>query len=165
MNTLAFKLWSKVARETSRGCWERECGNRQGVYTHVYLGLGLGNAPAHRVAWELVNGTFPRQRNGQFKHACHHCDNPSCVNPVHIFAGMPCENAQDCREKGRSGSKKGALKRRINVLINNNLATNSGRITPLGKSIFKMLCSGESVNIPRLNLNNFAVYKETFKIK
>lgn len=40
---------------------------------------------------------------------CHHCDNPPCVNPAHLFAGTYKDNALDRDRKGRGVSHKGEL--------------------------------------------------------
>lgn len=52
---------------------------------------------AHRVSWELENGPIPDEI-----YACHHCDNPACVRPSHLFLGNQQANMDDMRAKGRS---------------------------------------------------------------
>jgi len=52
---------------------------------------------AHRVAWELKKGRpIP---DGQC--VLHHCDNPLCVNPDHLFDGTHADNVRDRDGKNR----------------------------------------------------------------
>ena len=49
---------------------------------------------AHRVAWMQANGPIPE---GMF--VCHHCDNPPCINPEHLFLGTRQANMDDLKAK------------------------------------------------------------------
>lgn len=52
---------------------------------------------AHRISIQLSGREIPP---GSV--ACHHCDNPPCVNPLHLFVGTMKDNQQDASRKGRS---------------------------------------------------------------
>lgn len=51
---------------------------------------------AHRVAFLWAHGHWPQP------HGLHHCDNPPCVNPDHLYEGTPKDNAADKSRRGRS---------------------------------------------------------------
>lgn len=57
---------------------------------------------SHRAAWELYVGEIPPNLK-----VLHRCDNPSCVNPHHLFLGSINDNVQDMIRKKRNafGSK------------------------------------------------------------
>jgi len=44
------------------------------------------------------------------QYCCHKCDDPSCVNPEHIFIGSQKDNIQDAVKKGRHSSNRLAEK-------------------------------------------------------
>jgi hypothetical protein len=56
------------------------------------------NLLMHRWMWEQANNRgVPLGQQ-----VCHHCDNPSCVNPAHLFLGTSQDNKTDSVTKGRA---------------------------------------------------------------
>jgi hypothetical protein len=94
---------SKV--EKTESCWEwKGTINRRGYGRMRHKGV---NTHAHRVSYKLYRGEIPRDML-----VCHKCDNPSCVNPEHLFIGSHKDNMEDRQTKQRQakGEKIGLSK-------------------------------------------------------
>lgn len=87
-------LWSRVQKGSPDECWPWKAAKVGGGYGHFQF---AGLKRANRVAYEITHGPLAPGLC-----ACHRCDNPSCCNPSHIFAGTHAENMRDMRDKGRA---------------------------------------------------------------
>lgn len=86
------------------GCWEwTGPRNKYGYGTFgscVAVTGHYGSVGVHRVAAAIWKG-FDIINDGEL-FVCHHCDNPPCFNPAHLFVGTHDENILDAKNKGRS---------------------------------------------------------------
>lgn len=78
-------------------CWEWSAG-KEGDGYGAFCVEGK-QYKAHRIAWTITNGEIPEGLS-----VLHHCDNPSCVHPHHLFIGTQRENMRDKILKGRRGN-------------------------------------------------------------
>lgn len=95
------KFWGHVDKEISdifyngTRCWEWMASRQYKGYGEVKW--GMRKEKSHRVAWMLTYGEIPDNL-----WVLHHCDNPPCCNPLHLFLGTHQDNVDDREKKGRN---------------------------------------------------------------
>jgi hypothetical protein len=91
---IEVRFWANL--DKSGDCWTWKLATRGAHGYGITKWQGRSYA-THRVAWELTHGPIPP---GVL--VCHHCDNPPCCRPDHLFLGTPRDNMQDMIAKGRA---------------------------------------------------------------
>ena len=94
--SLEERFWSKVNILGPDDCWVWTKSLNTSGYGQFKVQAGKSPQKASRVAWWLTYGSHP----GDLL-VCHHCDNPPCCNPIHLFLGDARANARDMVRKGR----------------------------------------------------------------
>lgn len=86
------------------GCWKWLGGKNSSGYGAANLRIGNDKRKrsfqTHRMFYEKFKGKIEK---GLL--VCHHCDNPICVNPEHLFLGTHQDNCNDKMKKGRHVAK------------------------------------------------------------
>lgn len=95
------RFWKKVDKKSDNECWN---------WTGSCFKFGYGQIriknkmiKAHRFSWEIHFGKIPDDKPC----VLHHCDNPKCVNPSHLWSGTYKDNTKDMINKDRANKAKG----------------------------------------------------------
>lgn len=76
-----------------KGCWQWKGRKDRDGYGLMWIRDVI---KTHRFSYEYHKGPIPKEMI-----ICHKCDNPSCVNPSHLYAGTLQDNAKDRIDKTR----------------------------------------------------------------
>lgn len=93
LQTLGDKLKSKCEVD-NKNCWNWMAYKNSLGYGRLRVN-GVKTL-AHRASYVFFTGDIP---SGLL--VCHRCDNPSCINPEHLFLGTAKDNHRDAVGKGR----------------------------------------------------------------
>lgn len=118
---------SRVKVNSATGCWEWIGTKRRG-YGRTTTGSRTDGTrksiSAHRLSYQLFKGDIPPGYE-----ICHKCDNPSCINPDHLFAGTRQDNVDDREKKGRNVVPRGENNGRAKLSANDVYAARIERVT------------------------------------
>lgn len=93
--SVSERFWAKADKRGPADCWEWTAAKTKAGYGQ--LAIENVRIYAHRISYELHFGPVPDSL-----HVLHHCDNPGCVNPKHLFVGTDVDNVADMCAKGRA---------------------------------------------------------------
>ena len=102
------KILEKIDYHPETNCWNwMDYLDKKG---YGWIRIGDKMIHIHRFMYQYFYGIIPEDK----PLICHHCDNPKCCNPKHLYAGTPKDNMQDRSKRNPlswlSGEKHGMAK-------------------------------------------------------
>jgi hypothetical protein len=101
MSDLSERFWAKVNKDGPimrpglGPCWLWTGATTRGGYGQLKITGSRKNIRTNRLTFFLEHGKFPANK------ALHHCDNPPCCNPAHIYDGTDSDNSLDALKRKR----------------------------------------------------------------
>jgi hypothetical protein len=98
--TLADHFWAKVVKGSPNACWLWQASKGSTGYGTLYVLEQRRLVGAHVVSYFLHYDAWPPE-DMCVLHNCPGGDQPSCVNPTHLWLGTRMQNSQDMVSKDR----------------------------------------------------------------
>jgi HNH endonuclease len=103
-NPLHAYISARVTSTSPSLCWEWIRSLTHNGYGQAFDSKTQKNVRAHRFSYELFVGEIPHNHL-----VLHSCDNRKCVNPNHLFLGLPKDNTKDMMDKNRHRKRSGNM--------------------------------------------------------
>jgi len=90
------RFWANV--DIADNCWNWTASRNQYGYGRMCITTSYKKKKwlqAHRISYAIFYGPIP-----EGKIICHHCDNPACVRPDHLYCGTWANNTHDAVVRG-----------------------------------------------------------------
>mgnify|MGYP001563699001 CR=1 FL=1 len=146
----AYKRFMKNHDESGGidSCWEWSGYQDKDGYGRMRPGFGKNYWGAHRYAYMKFVGPIPEGIM-----VLHECDNPSCVNPRHLFLGTNRDNVDDMMQKGRVRYGEAIFKAKLNaskvieirklIILKEESQVAIGRRFGVSKTVIGMIARGK----------------------
>lgn len=104
---LPERIVRRIEIDAGTGCWNWTSPNSLVGRGRGYVSINGKPMLHHRAIWTLLRGRIPESA-----WLCHHCDNPRCGNPSHVYLGNAKTNAADMGRRGRTWAHRNPEKAR-----------------------------------------------------
>jgi hypothetical protein len=88
----------KYIKDHETKCWNWISAFDKDGYGLFWVDSKQRAVRAHRISFMRYKKLTSLQPD---QYICHHCDNPRCINPKHLYLGDVLTNNQDCTKRGR----------------------------------------------------------------
>lgn len=133
MMTVLHLPYLEVIRVSELGpCWEWALSRNEARGGYGQMRLNGRTLKAHRIAYEKWVGEIPKGHG-----VLHHCDNPPCIRPAHLFTGTTADNSADMIAKGRG----------VNPVMCGEKSPHAKLTAKQVRTIRKRLTNGESLTV------------------
>ncbi len=93
--SITERIYKNIICDIKTQCW-----NWTGCLVRGYgqISINYKLQLVHRVIYQELCGPIPEDKPC----VLHHCDNPKCCNPKHLYAGTQQDNINDREKRNRS---------------------------------------------------------------
>lgn len=126
-----------ILLNNENGCFEWQKSKNKKGYGVISARSAYGTNLAHRVAWIIENGPIEKD-----KMLLHSCDNPGCINLLHIRKATASDNTLDMMNRKRH---RPAYSKKINVLERFRASIKAKKVIEI-KTLIKLNLSTKQIN-------------------